>query len=182
MFKKEYTMNTKNTRRYFEPTQALDLTTAVEQFVAQGGVINKIPIGKPFTAQAEPITCEVIPADAQGEKTEKLELLKALIAKGAGFSSLQYCLKMNRKDIKQLAVEHGIKISFNKPLNPLQKNDNQDTSDIDDAVAGHAMHYSSLGYSALEIANILGLTVRQVWRIGKAYRFEFKQSKDDVTR
>lgn len=174
-------MSTKTSRRCSETTQAMDLATAVEQFVAQGGVINKIPTEKLLTAPAEAIICEVT-ADAQDEKTAKLELLKALIAKGAGFSSLQYCLKMNRKDIKQLAVEHGIKISFSKPLSKLQRADHHDTSDIDDAIAGHAMHYSSLGYSAVEIAKILGLNVRQVWSIGKAYRFEFKQNKDDSER
>jgi len=44
------------------------------------------------------------------------------------------------------------------------------------------MHYSSLGYSAPEIAQILGLTTREVWNIGKAYRFEFKREKDDASR
>lgn len=43
------------------------------------------------------------------------------------------------------------------------------------------MHYSSLGYTAVEIAHLLDLTVRQVWNIGKAYRFEFKQRKDGHT-
>jgi hypothetical protein len=42
------------------------------------------------------------------------------------------------------------------------------------------MHYSSLGYSALEIAQKLGLSVRQVWKIGQEYRFEFKQNPDDT--
>lgn len=175
-------MNTKTSRRCSETAPTMDLATAVEQFVAQGGVINKIPTGKIVCAPTEPVICEVVAPEAKDESAEKLELLKSLIAKGAGFSSLQYCLKMNRRDIKQMAVEHGIKISSSKPLGKPQRADQHDTSDIDDAIAGHAMHYSSLGYSAFEIARILGLNVRQVWSIGKAYRFEFKQSKDDSQR
>jgi hypothetical protein len=45
---------------------------------------------------------------------------------------------------------------------------------LNDATAGHAMHYSALGYTVPEIAQLLGLSVRDVWDIGKAYRFEFK--------
>ena len=86
---------------------------------------------------------------------------------------------MNRRDIKQLAVDHGIKITVSKPLGNPQRTCRYDPTDVDDTVAGHAMHYSSLGYSASEIAEILGLTLRQVWNIGKAYRFEFKQNEDD---
>lgn len=39
------------------------------------------------------------------------------------------------------------------------------------------MHYSSLGYSTAEIARILGLSVREVLDIGKAYRFEFNNGQ-----
>jgi hypothetical protein len=48
-------------------------------------------------------------------------------------------------------------------------------STVDDVAAGHAMHYSSLGYTAAEIAQLMGLSVLEVWQIGKAYRIEFKQ-------
>ena len=89
---------------------------------------------------------------------------------------------MNRKDIKQLAVQHGVKIALSKPLGSTHRLRGYATADVDDVVAGQAMHYSSLGYSAPEIAQILGLTTREVWNIGKAYRFEFKREKDDASR
>ena len=159
----------------------LDLAAAVEQFVAGGGVIDKIPIGESCTKVPPPALSASDAHDNQNSGAEKLELLKELVAKGAGFSSLQYSLKMNRRDIKKLAIEHGVKITFSKPLGKTQRISRYDTSEVDDTVAGHAMHYSSLGYSALEIAQILELSVRQVWNIGKAYRFEFKQSKDETS-
>jgi hypothetical protein len=40
------------------------------------------------------------------------------------------------------------------------------------------MHYSGLGYNVVEIAQQLRLTVRQVWKIGRDYRFDFKQTRD----
>jgi hypothetical protein len=40
------------------------------------------------------------------------------------------------------------------------------------------MHYSSLGYTVPEIAQVLDLSVRQVWDIGKAYRFQFRQNRE----
>jgi hypothetical protein len=101
------------------------------------------------------------------------------VAKGAGINALQYSLRMNKREIKQLAIEHGIKIMFSRPISEESSRHRPDTSDIDDVVAGHAMHYSSLGYTALEIAKILDLNVRQVWNIGKAYRFEFKTDEHE---
>jgi hypothetical protein len=38
------------------------------------------------------------------------------------------------------------------------------------------MHYSTLGYTVPEIAQLLDLSVRDIWNIGKAYRFEFKST------
>lgn len=40
------------------------------------------------------------------------------------------------------------------------------------------MHYSALGYTVSEIAQVLDLSLRQVWDIGKAYRFEFRQQRE----
>jgi hypothetical protein len=172
-------MNRKTIRLSSDAPETMDLKTAVEQFVAQGGVIDKIPIGESCTKVPPPILVATGKGDTQDHRTEKVELLRQLVAKGAGFSSLQYSLKMNRKDIKLLAVEHGVKIALSKPLGSTHRSRRYDTSDVDDVVAGQAMHYSSLGYSAPEIAQILGLTTRQVWNIGKAYRFEFKRDKGD---
>lgn len=172
-------MHKKTTRVSAVVPEALDLKAAVEQFVAQGGVIDLIPIGESCTSVSTPTLVASRTSDAQDDNTEKVELLRELVAKGAGFSSLQLSLKMNRKDIKQLAVDHGIKIPVSKPLGHPRRACRYDPTDVDDTVAGHAMHYSSLGYSVPEIAEILGLTLRQVWNIGKAYRFEFKQNEDD---
>jgi len=172
-------MNKKTTRVSAVVPETLDLKAAVEQFVAQGGVINMIPIGESCASVSIPTLVASSTSDAQDDNTEKVGLLKELVAKGAGFSSLQLSLKMNRRDIKQLAVDHGIKITVSKPLGNPQRACGYDPTDVDDTVAGHAMHYSSLGYSASEIAEILGLTLRQVWNIGKAYRIEFKQNEDE---
>ncbi len=172
-------MNKKTNLCPAAPKDVLDLAAAVEQFVAEGGVIEKIPIGESCSNLALPSLVDSNAGNSQNNQAEKVELLKELVAKGAGFSSLQYSLKMNRRDIKNLAVEHGVKITFSKPMGQSRRACRYDTSEIDDVVAGHAMHYSSLGYSALEIAQILELSVRQVWNIGKAYRFEFKQNKED---
>ena len=179
MFKKGYIMKNKTSSPAVQENHSLDLRAAVEQFVAKGGVIDIIPDGgglKPITVTAPPGVDILEP-----EHLEKVQLLKSLVAKGAGISALQYSLRMNRKDIKQMATEHGIKIEFSRPVN--QTNiQRAGASDIDDTVAGHAMHYSSLGYTAPEIAAILGLSVRDVRDIGIAYRIEFKSKDSDVER
>lgn len=108
----------------------------------------------------------------------KLELLKELAAKGAGVSALQYSLRMNKKEIRQMATNNGVKIGYSRPMKQIKREALSQDSGFDDVVAGHAMHYSSLGYTAVEIAQLLGLTIRQVWDIGKAYRFEFRQNRD----
>lgn len=159
------------------PENTMDLAAAVEQFVAQGGVIAIIKEGDVSPLRATPQV-----AQSPGEeRTSKVELLKELVAKGAGISALQYSLKMNKKEIKQLAFEQGVKIAFSRPIRDIKREALQAPSDVDDRLAGHAMHYSSLGYTAPEIAQLLDLTLRQVWNIGKAYRFEFKQRKDSDT-
>lgn len=162
-----------------QDSDALDLAAAVEHFVAQGGVIDIVSQAEHQTSSVSTATAKSEAEHAALEKLGKLELLKALVAKGAGINALQYSLRMNRRDIKQLAAEHGVKIAFSRPLNETGSTHRSEVADVDDTVAGHAMHYSSLGYSAPEIANLLGLSVRQVWNIGKAYRFEFKINEGD---
>ncbi|HEX8593657.1 MAG TPA: hypothetical protein VF682_10295 [Pseudomonas sp.] len=171
-------MNNKTTHPASNKRDTQDLAAAVERFVAQGGVIDVITDG-----DISPLR-SVLPIDPptneeqEKDRNSKILLLKELVAKGAGISALQYSLKMNRKDIKQLAFEHGVEITFSRPIQQIKKEALHDPMDVDDVVAGHAMHYSSLGYTVLEIAQLLGLKTRQVWNIGKAYRFEFKQMKD----
>ncbi|MBX8560022.1 hypothetical protein K5D57_09990 [Pseudomonas cichorii] len=181
MFKKGYTMNNKTSHSSSKNITPLDLTAAVEQFVAQGGVIAVIPDGETAESTLLSVAEDTTPLDAELEKSSKLELLRSLVAKGAGVSALQYSLRMNKKEIRQLALENDVKIKFSRPIREINKEPHYDTTDIDDVVAGHAMHYSSLGYTAPEIAQILDLSVRQVWNIGKAYRFEFKQKRDSDT-
>lgn len=182
MFKKGYLMNNKIFSACPKNTDALNLAAAVEHFVAQGGVIDIVSQSEHQPPTLSPPHAPSDDENAAFEKRAKLELLKALVAKGAGINALQYSLRMNRRDIKQLAAEHDVKIAFSRPLSDTGKAHRSEASDVDDTVAGHAMHYSSLGYSALEIANILDLSVRQVWNIGKAYRFEFKTPEGDPSR
>jgi hypothetical protein len=114
----------------------------------------------------------------EDDKHKKLELLKSLVSKGAGVSALQYSLRMNKRDVRRMAGEHGLKISYSRPIRGVRNEKKQDPDTVDDDVAGHAMHYSSLGYTAWEIAQKLNLSVRQVWKIGRDYRFEFRQTSD----
>ncbi|MBC3950129.1 MULTISPECIES: hypothetical protein [Pseudomonas] len=172
-------MNNKISSACPQDADSLDLAAAVEHFVAQGGVIDIVSHTAHQAATLNTPSAKSESEIAAFEKPGKLETLKALVAKGAGINALQYSLRMNRKDIKQMASEHGVKIAFSRPVGDTGKAYRSEMSDIDDTVAGHAMHYSSLGYSAHEIANILGLSVRQVWNIGKAYRFEFKINEGD---
>ena len=150
-----------------------ELTYAVERYVAQGGVISVVPEGESRQAQGElqTVTQE---ADPEAQMGAKLEQLKGLVARGAGVSALQYSLRMNRKDIKRLASENGLKIRYSRPVRGLRASREKQASEIDDVIAGHAMHYSTLGYTVPEIAQLLGLAVRDIWNIGRAWRFEFK--------
>ncbi|MEQ7922074.1 hypothetical protein ABQX22_22960 [Xanthomonas sp. WHRI 1810A] len=170
-------MNKKTRTSPSHDNERLQLSTAVQLFVAQGGVINVVRNGESGerdtgTAVNEPPEQE---ADADELLKAKLELLKGLVAKGAGVSALQYSLRMNRKDIKRLANENGLTIRYSQPIRGTRFTRPRELAAIDDVVAGHAMHYSSLGYTAPEIAQLLGLSVRDVWNIGKAYRIEFRQ-------
>jgi hypothetical protein len=156
-------------------SEPLKIAEAIEQYVAQGGVINVVPEGESAetATEAAKMAQEL---DPEAQMNAKLEQLKGLVAKGAGVSALQYSLRMNRKEIKRLANENGLKILYSRPVRSRPAR-SRDTAMVDDSVAGHAMHYSSLGYTAQEIAQLLDLSVRDVWNIGKAYRFEFKNTE-----
>ncbi|MBD8491657.1 hypothetical protein [Pseudomonas syringae] len=168
-------MNNKPSRSATRSATPLDLKAAVEEFVAQGGVIAVIADGtssvRPDSASEQEQNTREPELDLQA----KLELLKGLVDKGAGMSSLQYSLRMNKKEIRQLALAHGLKINFSRPVAEGSCQARAEALDVDDVLAGHAMHYSALGYTVPEIAQILGLNTRQVWNIGRAYRFEFRQ-------
>lgn len=172
-------MNNKSSHSISHDQHTLNLTAAVEQFVAEGGVIDVIPEGDSAELLTDTATPPAAPARPEPDVHAKVEQLKGLVAKGAGVCALQYSLKMNKKEIRQLATEHGVKIAFSRPINDIKKEARQDPAEVDDVVAGHAMHFSSLGYTAQEIAHMLGLSLRQVWNIGKAYRIEFKQQNKD---
>lgn len=171
-------MNNKSSHASSKNITPVDLSAAVEQFVAQGGVIAVIPDGETAESPMLLVAEETPIIDPELERSSKLELLRSLAAKGAGVSALQYSLRMNKKEIRQLALENGVKINFSRPIREIKKDAHYETADIDDVTAGHAMHYSSLGYTVPEIAQILDISIRQVWNIGKAYRFEFKQHRE----
>ncbi|MCL6308591.1 hypothetical protein QQL38_19960 [Pseudomonas syringae] len=174
-------MNTKYARTRSSTPTASDLTTAVEAFVASGGVIAVIPEGE-TAGLATPSSARTQPAEEHRlELAGKVQQLKYLAAKGAGFTALQYSLRMNKRDVRRLATENGVTINLSQPLRTPSREALDDVTDIDDVVAGHAMHYSALGYTASEIARILDLSLRQVLGIGKAYRFEFRQRQESDT-
>ncbi|SEJ08966.1 hypothetical protein [Pseudomonas sp. NFR16] len=154
----------------------LKIASAVEHYISCGGVIHVVPEGQ----TREPVhpTGPACAADCESEMDTKLELLKGLVAKGAGVSALQYSLRMNRKDIKRLASENGLKIRYSRPVRRTRSARSREATTVDDVVAGHAMHYSTLGYTVPEIAQLLGLGVRDVWDIGQAYRFEFNKNRE----
>ena len=159
----------------------LELAQAIERYVALGGVINVVPEGKSANSASD--TAQIpAQADPQTLVNTKLEQLKGLVAKGAGVTAIQYSLRMNRKEIRRLASEHGVKIVYSRPVRGKRSLRNRETTTVDDTVAGHAMHYSTLGYTVPEIAQLLSLSVRDVWNIGKAYRFEFRSPGEMAER
>jgi hypothetical protein len=173
---KEYIMNKKATIASSGHADSQALSIAVEHFVACGGVINVLSDTESALVAMEPPAPYAEP-DAQAEQQAKIEQLKGLVAKGAGVSALQYTLRMNRKEIKRLASENGLHIRYSRPVRGVRPSKEKVPCCIDDVVAGHAMHYSTLGYTASEIAQMLDLSVKEVWNIGKAYRFEFRQQR-----
>jgi hypothetical protein len=153
----------------------LKLAEAIEAYVAKGGIIDIVPEGESGELPGE-AERKAVDADADAHMASKVEQLKGLVAKGAGVSALQYSLRMNRKEIKRLASEHGLKILYSRPVRGSRLPRECEIASVDDVVAGHAMHFSTLGYTVPEIAQLLELSVRDVWNIGKAYRFEFKNA------
>jgi hypothetical protein len=147
------------------------LAEAVEQYVSQGGVIHVIAEGESRETEASRAAGE---ADSEAELCVKVDLLKGLVAKGAGVAALQYSLRMNQRDIKRMASENGLKIRYCQPVRRARPARSRGLATLSDVTAGHAMHYSTLGYTVPEIAQLLGVSVRDIWDIGKAYRFEFK--------
>lgn len=119
-------MNNKTPHPSPNQKNTLDLTQAVEQFVARGGVIDVITDGDGSPPRPVPLA-DKSPGDTQEqERKNKVEHLRELVAKGAGMSALQYSLRMNKKEIKQLASEHGIKIAFSRPVSEIKREALQD--------------------------------------------------------
>lgn len=154
----------------------LTLAEAVERYVSQGGVISVIAEGESRETEASKHTRE---ADPEAELSTRIDLLKGLVAKGAGVAALQYSLRMSQKDIKRLASENGLKIRYCQPVRRSRTSRQREPATLDDATAGHAMHYSALGYTVPEIAQLLGVAVRDIRDIGKAYRFEFRTTSQE---
>ncbi|MDB6144415.1 MAG: hypothetical protein JWP80_3459 [Pseudomonas sp.] len=171
-------MNIKDPRPASRLTKELDLTTAMEAYIRQGGVIYVVPDGESGVSSLDNTAPPGSETELEDEQQKKVELLKTLVEKGAGVSALQYSLRMNKRDVRRMACEQGLKISYSRPIRGVRHDKKQDTETVDDEVAGHAMHYSNLGYTAVEIAQKLGIRVRQVWKIGQDYRFEFRQTND----
>lgn len=159
----------------------LDLDLAIDDFLKRGGTIDRVQGG----------VCDQVPPDTgdqamaaeeeEQERTRKTELLRELITKGAGICALQYSLKMNKNEIKRMARENGLKIVQSRSLHITRKYRTAHSTSAEfaqDAIAGHAMHYCALGYTAIEIAQKLDLTVRQVCELGKNYRFELNHRTD----
>lgn len=170
-------MNKKVNLASSHDAESLKLARAVQMYVAEGGIISVVQDGESGEYNAGPAIFETPEPEADAEvlMKAKVEMLRGLVAKGAGVSALQYSLKMNRKDIKRLATENGLTIRYSQPVREGKPASAKETESADDVVAGHAMHYSSLGYTAQEISQLLDISLRDVWRIGRAYRIEFKQ-------
>lgn len=155
------------------PQPTIDLQYAVEAYLMTGGVIQYIPngvSGKPGKQQTEVDDIEVINA-------RKAEHLKELIVKGAGISALQYAMKMNKRELRRIATEQNIKIPFYRTLPRYARRPSPEKI-MDDNTAGTIIHLSLLGHLPLEIAQVLGIRVRQVWAIAKEYRFSLKTPTD----
>ncbi|WP_019363272.1 hypothetical protein [Pseudomonas asplenii] len=162
-----------------------DLDLAITEFINRGGTIEMTSKKEPDTHRVPTPTPSEKTLQTAEEYTRKVELLKDLITKGAGISALQYSLKMNKDEIKRMAREQGLKIAHRRPLCPARKYRNTPPApgspQDDDVIAGHAMHYAALGYTAQEIAQTLELSVRQVWELAKNYRFELGHQHQEST-
>jgi hypothetical protein len=168
-------MNNKEPRPVPRVTKELDLTTAMDAYIQQGGVIYVVPDGGSGVSSMDTTAPLRSETEQEEDQQKKVQLLKTLVEKGAGVSALQYSLRMNKREVRRMACEHGLKISYSRPIRGVRHDKRHDPDTVDDELAGHAMHYSNLGYTAVEIAQKLGIRVRQVWKIGQDYRFEFRQ-------
>ena len=159
----------------------IDLNLAIDDFLKRGGTIDRVQ-GSACDQAPPNISVHVATSeDEEQERARKTELLRELITKGAGICALQYSLKMNKNEIKRMARENGLKITQSRSLHLTRKYRGAHTATAEfaqDAIAGHAMHYCALGYTAIEIAQKLDLTVRQVCELGKNYRFELNHRAD----
>ncbi|QXI27487.1 hypothetical protein [Pseudomonas vanderleydeniana] len=158
------------------------LELAINEFVKRGGIIETSSQKEPSRNNCKKSEVTEKTTETMEDYTQKVELLKDLITKGAGIYALQYSLKMNKDEIKRMAREQGLKITHRRPLCPARKYRplqpvSADTRD-DDVIAGHAMHYAALGYTAPEIAQTLELSVRQVWELARTYRFELRHRRE----
>ncbi len=177
-------MNDPTFKKHLTPQRNLDLDLdlAIDDFLKRGGTIDRVQ--GPLFDQTQPAPCAQPTASEEEEqdRTRKTELLRELITKGAGISALQYSLKMNKNEIKRMARENGLKIAQSRSLHLTRKYRAPQPATAEfaqDAIAGHAMHYCALGYTAIEIAQKLDLTVRQVCELGKDYRFELNHRTDN---
>lgn len=181
-YKNRYLIVTNKKSRTLSATRLpLDLTKAVERFLQEGGIINVVPFGETAEFSKDAALATKTSIEICDEKTKKNELLKCLVAKGAGVNSIQYSLRMNRKEIRRMAGEQGLKIPHSRPVRTARNETSIQPESVSDETAGLAMHYSSLGYNVIEIAQKVHLSVRQVWRIGLEYHFEFGKTKDRGT-
>ncbi|NWA27065.1 hypothetical protein HX870_25215 [Pseudomonas gingeri] len=177
-------MNDHTCKKYLSPNKPLDLDLdlAIDDFLRRGGTIDRVQGPVCEQAPAETGDHSPLPEEEEQERTRKTELLRELITKGAGICALQYSLKMNKNEIKRMARENGLKITQSRSLHLTRKYRTSHSATAEfaqDAIAGHAMHYCALGYTAIEIAQKLDLTVRQVCELGKNYRFELNHRTDN---
>lgn len=157
----------------------IDLQEAVAAYLSSGGIIQQISIGTSGTSgEAWKESGEI--EDIETTRARKAEHLKELVAKGAGISALQYSLRMNKRELRRMAGEQNIKIPYSRPIPrpsparhtrrfPIENN-------VDDETAGMIVHLNLLGNSALEIAQILEIRVRQVWIVAKEYKFALAET------
>ncbi|CAD5200741.1 hypothetical protein [Pseudomonas sp. FEN] len=179
-------MNDHTFKKHLPPQRHLDLDLdlAIDDFLKRGGTIDRVqaPLSDQALADTGKHATTPEEQEEEQERIRKTELLRELITKGAGISALQYSLKMNKNEIKRIARENGLKIAQSRSLHITRKYRAPQPVTAEfaqDAIAGHAMHYCALGYTAIEIAQKLDLTVRQVCELGKNYRFELNHRHDN---
>lgn len=96
-------------------TSSIELQGAIEAYLKAGGVIHHISIGVSGAGSA-PWKHEGEVEDIETTRARKAEHLKELVAKGAGISALQYSLRMNKRELRRMAVEQNVKIPYSRPI------------------------------------------------------------------